>query len=232
MPERRTLLSRRALGTAAAALALAAAGITVAVWPDDPDPGRGRASPPTSTPTSTPTDSSASASPAEPSDGGVIPAACRRGAREPFAPENVAVPGLGEFDVQSLARVKDESGGISSAGPTNDNPSVFAWDNESAEAGARGNVLFTAHTFQKKSSALGNRLLKELDRGEVLAVAGSRDEVACYRVTERLEVEVADYPVDRVYRDVTADQAVITVCSDFDGADWARRTLWFLEPVA
>lgn len=231
MPERRTWLSRRALGTAAVALALVAVGITVAVWPDAPDPGRAARA--TSTPTPTPTDSSASASPAEPSDGGVKAlAACRHGAREPFSPENVAVPGVGEFDVQSLARVEDESGGISSAGPTNDNPSVFAWDNESAEVGARGNVLFTAHTFRKKSSALGNRLLKELHRGEVLAVAGNGDEVACYRVTERLEVEVEDYPVDRVYLDETADQAVITVCSDFDGGDWARRTLWFLEPVA
>lgn len=232
MPERRTLLSRRVLGTAAAALAIAAAGITVAVWPDD-DSGRGRAAPATATPTPTPADRSASASPAEPSDGGAkAPAACRSGARGPFAPENVAVPGVGEFGVQSLARVKDESGGVSSAGPTNDNPSVFAWDNESAEAGSGGNVLFTAHTFQKKESALGNRLLKELDRGEVLAVEGSSDEVACYRVTERLEVEVADYPVDRVYLDETADQAVITVCSDFVGSDWTRRTLWFLKPVA
>lgn len=229
----RTVLNRRVGVAAAVALTVAAVGITVVAWPDDPDPGRGQAEPATSVPTTKPTDSSASASPAEPSDGGVkAPASCRRAAREPFAPENVAVPGVGEFDVQSLARVEDESGGISSAGPTNDNPSVFAWDNESAEAAAGGSVLFTAHTFQKNKSALGNRLLKELDRGEVLTVAGDSDEVACYRVTERLEVEVADYPVDRVYLDETTDQAVITVCSDFDGGDWARRTLWFLEPVA
>jgi hypothetical protein len=142
----------------------------------------------------------------------------------------VDVPGIGAFDVQSLPRERDAAG-VSSPSPTDFNPSVFAWDNESAKVRTRGNVLLTAHTYRADESALGNRLLSELRDGEILRIGGAAHEAVCYRVVERLEVPVEDYPIDRVYLDESTRQAVITVCSDFEDADWATRTLWFLEPV-
>lgn len=151
--------------------------------------------------------------------------------RGPFAPVALDVPGLGTFDVQSLPRTVDRSGAISSPAPTDFNPAVFAWDNESARIGARGNVLLTAHTFRADESALGNRLLSGLGDHEVLRIEGARHRVACYRVVERLEVAAEDYPVDRVYLDRSGNRTVITVCSDFDGTGWATRTVWFLEPT-
>lgn len=141
------------------------------------------------------------------------------------------MPGLGEFGVESLPRVHHDSGGISSPAPSDYSPSLFAWDNESAEVG-RGKVLLTAHTIRTNESALGNRLLDELDNGEILRIDGEGREVACYRVTERLEVAVEDYPVDRVYLANRSRRMVITVCSDYRDGHWARRTLWFLDPVA
>jgi hypothetical protein len=198
--------------------------------PADISPGPAASSPRPAA--SSPGPTGTAPAPVRGSDRSTAPPTCESRSRGRFAPVTVDAPGLGAFKVQSLPRVRDASGAIASAGPTDKNPSVFAWDNESAKVGTKGNVLLTAHTYRTGKSALGNRLLSELRAGEILRIGGAGHEVACYRVVERLEVAVEDYPVDRVYLDDSARQAVITVCSDFDGNAWAKRTLWFLEPVA
>lgn len=152
-----------------------------------------------------------------------------------FAPNQVRI-GNDHFDVQALDQVEEtRSDGttvLTSPTPTEFNPHVFAWDRQSANAGSRaGNVLLTAHTYSD-GSALGNRLYRELRPGDMLKLAGPNGTV-CYRVTERTEVPIADYPTARVYDWDGSPQVVITVCSGLrlGPGDWAERTIWFLEPL-
>lgn len=160
---------------------------------------------------------------------GARPPGCDAWKGQAFAPDHLAAQDVGTRAVQSLPRTRDAAGFVTSAGPTNGNPSVYAWDNESARPGENGSVLLTAHTYRDDRSALGNRLLAELQTGEIIRLI-SQQESLCYRVVRRVDVRVEDYPVSQVY-ETTAEQAVVTVCSGFDGGDWTRRTLWFAEPV-
>lgn len=158
------------------------------------------------------------------------PAGCDAWPERQLTPEQVIAGGVGARSVQSLPRDRDESGSVYSPDPTGFNPDVFAWDNESAQVGADGNVLLTAHTYRSDMSALGNRLLEELGEGDLVRVM-AEDVTVCYRVTERAVMHVQDYPVDRVYVGDNTPQVVITVCSGFDGQVWTQRTVWFAEPV-
>jgi hypothetical protein len=140
------------------------------------------------------------------------------------------------FDVQALDQVEtkapDGSPVLTSPNPTDFNPSVFAWDRQSAKPGSEvGNVLLTAHTYSD-GSALGNRLYRDLRPGDTLKLVGANG-VVCYRVTERTEVSIGDYPTARVYDWDGPPQAVVTVCSGLrlGPGDWTKRTIWFLEPM-
>ena len=158
------------------------------------------------------------------------PVGCDAWPERQLSPTKVEAGDTGMRDIQSLPRVRDDSGSVYSPDPTGFNPEVFAWDNESARVGADSNTLLTAHTYRSDASALGNRLLAELDEGDLVRVE-VEDATVCYRVTERAAMHVQDYPVDRVYASEGDPQVVITVCSGFDGATWTRRTVWFAEPV-
>lgn len=156
-------------------------------------------------------------------------------AKSPLTPNQVRV-GDDQFDVQALDQVEetrpDGTAVLTSPTPGEFNPHVFAWDRQSARPGSKvGNVLLTAHTYSD-GSALGNRLYRELRPGDTLKLAGPSGMV-CYRVTERTEVSIEDYPTSRVYDWDGPPQAVITVCSGLrlGPGDWTKRTIWFLEPL-
>ena len=156
-------------------------------------------------------------------------------ATKPFVPQTVRVTGK-RYPVQALDPIKkaDADGGeyFVSPDPLNDNPGVFAWDRTSAKSGARqGKASLTAHTYSA-GSALGNQLLASLKAGDRLVLIGS-DVRTCYRVSERVELPVGDYPSGRVYDMAGKHQTVITVCSGYNPATgvWDKRTIWFAEPV-
>lgn len=116
---------------------------------------------------------------------------------------------------------------------TNAGKRMLAWDMPGVRPGSSaGNVLLNAHTWPD-GSALGNTMLKNLQLGDNIVLRGANGEVAKYRVSQRLEVSVANYPQDRVYASGGSPQLVITACSGLriGPGDWVNRTLWFATPV-
>jgi hypothetical protein len=78
---------------------------------------------------------------------------------------------------------------------------------------------------------MGNRLLDALQVGDDLRL-GRPGKVACYRVTDRVEVRVEDGSPGWSAKD-GPPQVVIVVCSGErrGPGDWSHRTLWFAEPL-
>ena len=149
-----------------------------------------------------------------------------------FIPQSVTIRGV-TTNATVLAEDRDANGTPQTPPLTDTGKQQFAWDAPGAKPGAtNGNVLLNAHTWPD-GSALGNRLLKQLQSGDVIVVKAATGEQMCYRVTERLEVTVADYPQGRVYDVDGPPQVIITVCSGLrlGPGDWANRTLWFATPM-
>jgi len=149
-----------------------------------------------------------------------------------FAPRTISVPGVtGPTSV--ITPPRDAAGipgvpPLSSAGKT-----VFAWDREQgiSPGDRRGNVLLNAHTWPD-GSALGNRLLTSLHRGDRIRVRGANAQL-CYRVTERVEV-LAEDGLPRYYAKTGRPQLAIVVCSGrrLGPGVWEKRTIWFASPRA
>ena len=173
---------------------------------------------------------------AEPTTSGPTPRAegsgCPTRAARAFAPRTISVPGItGPTSVITPPRDAAGIPGIpplSSAGKT-----VFAWDREQGirPGDRRGNVLLNAHTWPD-GSALGNQLLRSLDRGDRIRVRGANAQL-CYRVTERVEV-LAEDGLPRYYAKDGRPQLAIVVCSGrrLGPGVWEKRTIWFASPRA
>jgi hypothetical protein len=155
--------------------------------------------------------------------------ACGKVAR-PFAPRTIVVPGVTKGSVISPPR---DAAGVPGVAPLSAGGKVlFAWDREE---GARpgdpaGNVLVNAHTWPD-GTALGNRLLAGLHRGDLVVAIGDRARL-CYRVTERVEV-LAERGLPRYYTADGPPQLAIVVCSGrrLGPGQWEKRTVWFASPV-
>jgi hypothetical protein len=149
-----------------------------------------------------------------------------------FTPARVDVPGVGRgIDVVTPPR---DAAGVPGVPPlTSSGKSVFAYDREQGvrPGDRRGNVLLNAHTWPD-GSALGNRLLTQLRRGDRLVLRGQGRSL-CYRVTERVEVLAAD-GLPRFYDTRGRPQVAIVVCSGrrLGPGVWERRTIWFASPHA
>ena len=67
-----------------------------------------------------------------------------------------------------------------------------AWDRPPGikPGSPKGNVLLNAHTWPD-GSALGNKLLKRLDKGDRIILRGD-DATLCYEVDERIEVRASE----------------------------------------
>ena len=91
--------------------------------------------------------------------------------------------------------------------------------------------MLNAHTWPD-GSALGNRLLRSLDRGDRIRVQGASSQL-CYRVTERVEV-LAEDGLPRYYAKDGRPQLAIVVCSGrrLGPGVWEKRTIWFASPRA
>jgi len=147
-----------------------------------------------------------------------------------FVPTNISVTGITQ-PVLGLPRDENDVPGVPPL--SNADKQVFAWDEPGVKPGAKkGNVLLNTHTWPD-GSAMGNRLLRDLQEGDRLVLTGS-DSRICYEVTDRVEVSIENPPLDRVYDDDGPPQAVIIVCSGtrLGPGEWTHRTLWFASPVS
>lgn len=147
-----------------------------------------------------------------------------------FVPRSVSIPGVGR-NISVLALPRDANG-IPGTPPLSGNGKLsmaFDLGNGIRPGDARGNALLNAHTYPD-GSALGNKLLKELQEGEQILVNGANGHM-CYEVTDRREVPAGVY---KPYYDKKGKpQIAIVVCSGerLGPGVWTKRTLWFASPV-
>ena len=147
-----------------------------------------------------------------------------------FDPRTITVPGV-RRGVSVVTPPRDADGVPGVPALTNGGKSVFAWDREQGvrPGDAAGNVLLNAHTWPD-GSALGNRLLSGLRRGDRIVVLGDGARL-CYRVTERVEVP-AERDMPRYFSTDGPPQLAIVVCSGrrLGPGVWEKRTVWFASP--
>ncbi len=151
----------------------------------------------------------------------------------PFVPERISVAQVGSRSVQALPRISVGDNGFSLPDPLDANPTDFAWDREGAKPGSsKGAVNLVAHTYPPGQVALGNQLFDELQVGDVITVQGSSDSLE-YKVTERLQVTVADYPQERVLSTDGQPILTVTICSGerLGPGNWSMRTVWIATPM-
>ena len=148
-----------------------------------------------------------------------------------FTPRRITVPGvIHRAGVVMPARTP---AGVPGVPPlTSAGKSLFAFDSQQGirPGDPAGNVLLNAHTWPD-GSALGNRLLAGLQRGERIIVHGAGGPL-CYRVTERVQVP-GDEPMPRYYVTDGPPQLAIVVCSGrrLGPGVWEKRTVWFASPT-
>jgi hypothetical protein len=159
------------------------------------------------------------------------PAVCTTTATGPFTPTRVALPGI-VHRVPILPLHRDANGTpgvppISEAGKTE---MAFDLGNGIKPGSPAGNALLNAHTWPD-GSALGNRLLAELHKGDPIVVRGEAGR-QCYKVTDR--VEVSEYDAGKRYFDTKGHpQIALVVCSGrrLGPGHWTMRTIWYAAPV-
>lgn len=155
---------------------------------------------------------------------------CPARVAQPFDPVTIAIAGVaGRRAVVTPPR--DAAGVPGIPALTSAGKPVFAWDREQGirPGDERGNVLLNAHTWPD-GSALGNDLLRTLDRGDRIVVRGS-SAALCYRVTEKVEVSAAQ-GLPRYYESDGPPRLAIVVCSGrrLGPGQWENRTIWFASP--
>ena len=212
----------------AAGAAVLVAGVVVAFLvvlrpADDAGPARVTRAPATATATATPQP--------EPSTTIAPRSACDR-VRHGFTPRTISVPGATR--AAAIVTPPRDAAGIPGTPPlTEAGKAEFAWDlaQGTRPGDRRGNVIVNAHTWPD-GSALGNRLLAALQRGDLVVVRGEKVRL-CYRVTERVEVPAATL-MPRYYRKDGPPRLAILTCSGrrLGPGICTRRTVWFASPVS
>jgi hypothetical protein len=195
------------------------------------DPGDAATVPPPAvlaeaTTTSAPTPSAPSPS----ASASVPPRTCATVARH-FKPQTISVPGVTRR--AAVVTPPRDAIGVPGTPPlTTRGKSMVAWDREQGirPGDKAGNVLLNAHTWPD-GTALGNRLLAGLHKGDRIVVRGA-DARLCYRVTERVEVP-ADANMPRYYDKAGRPQLALLVCSGrrLGPGVWTKRTIWFASPA-
>jgi hypothetical protein len=185
---------------------------------------------PTATPPPDPSRSVAPSTTPSPAPASV-PRSCGT-ARHAFAPRTISIPGVTR--AAAVITPPRDANGVPGVPPlTTSGKSVFAWDRAQGTrpGGRAGNVLLNAHTWPD-GSALGNRMLAGLHRGDRIVVHGAGRRL-CYRVTERVEV-LAQRGLPRYYARHGRPQLAILACSGrrLGPGVWEKRTVWFASPSA
>jgi hypothetical protein len=152
-------------------------------------------------------------------------------AKTPFVPTSISIAGIPKITVLPLAR---DSYNVPGTPPlTNSGKNAMAFDlgSKILIGASKGNALLNAHTYPD-GSALGNKLLKELEKGDSIIVKGALGQT-CYKVTDEEEVPFDD-PGTRYYAKKGKPQIAIIVCSGerIGPGQWTKRTIWYASPVA
>lgn len=151
--------------------------------------------------------------------------------RRPFTLRTISIPGI----TRRAGIVTPPRVGLVPGAPplTTAGKELFAWDKQSGvRPGDRsGNVRLNAHVWPD-GSAVGNRMLAGLHRGDRIVVYGTHLRL-CYRVTERVQV-LPSRGLFRYYRTDGRPQLAIVVCSGrrLGPGEWEKRTVWFARPKA
>jgi hypothetical protein len=147
-----------------------------------------------------------------------------------FLPTSVSIPGVAKkVSVLALARDAFDVPGVPPLTGSGKNEMAFDLGSGIRPGDPHGNALLNAHTYPD-GSALGNKLLAGLHKGDPIIVAGPLGRL-CYRVTDRVEVPWND-PGTRYYAKRGKPQIAIVVCSGerLGPGQWTKRTLWFAAP--
>ncbi len=148
---------------------------------------------------------------------------------EPFVPDRISIEGIVD-DAEVIGTPRDSSG-VPGVLPLNATPQ-FAYDVEATRPGEpRGNVLLNTHTWPD-GSAMGNRLLRDLELGDRIVLAGAGHEL-CYEVTRIVRVLATEgYPP--YYATKGPPRVAIIVCSGerTGPGEWTHRTMWFARATA
>ena len=171
------------------------------------------------TPTATPTPTTAPSGP------------CGTQASGPITPKRITFPGIVR-NAEVLALPRDGRN-VPSVPPTSvAGKRQVAWDRPPGikPGSQEGNALLNAHTWPD-GSALGNKFLKRLKKGDPIIVRNG-DDTVCFEVDRRVEVLASDgYPP---YFDKDGPhQLALVVCSGqrLGPGNWTHRTIWFAKRV-
>lgn len=161
------------------------------------------------------------------------PAAERRcpKVKRPFVPKSIAIPGVDKHS--TVLALRRDRRNVPRTPPLSDRGKwQFAWDRGKTMPGSRhGNVRLNAHTYPD-GSALGNRLLGKVFKGQRIVVHGAKGQRLCYKVTNR--IKVSGYrPYRPYYATKGRPQLAILVCSGVrrGPGNWTHRTIWYASPV-
>jgi hypothetical protein len=147
-------------------------------------------------------------------------------------PTSVSIPGV-DKTIPVLALKRDSYDVPGTPPLTSVGKTEMAFDLGSGikPGDAAGNALLNAHTWPD-GSALGNKLLAKLQKGDQIVVKGALGQV-CYQVSDRVEVPYDDAG-KRYFAKKGAPQLALIVCSGKRTAPgfWTMRTIWYASPVA
>jgi len=147
-------------------------------------------------------------------------------------PTSVSIPGV-DKKISVIALPRDSHDVPGTPPLTNLGKTEMAFDLGSGikPGDASGNALLNAHTWPD-GSALGNKLLAKLQKGDQIVVHGALGQI-CYQVSDRVEVP-ADNNGKRYFATSGQPQIALVVCSGkrVGPGDWTMRTIWYASPVA
>lgn len=148
-----------------------------------------------------------------------------------FVPTEVSIPSV-DRSISVLALPREASGVPGTPPLTSTGKLSMAFDTGSGiqPGDERGNALLNAHTYPD-GSALGNKLLEGLKKGDRIVVKGAVGHI-CYDVTKRVEVPAGVYKP--YFAKKGSPQIAIVVCSGdrLGPGVWTKRTIWFASPIA
>jgi hypothetical protein len=159
------------------------------------------------------------------------PAPACSSAERSFVPKSMDLMDVAEgVPVVALPRDRQNNPGVPPLDREGKSEMAFDLGSGIRPGDPHGNALFNAHTWPD-GSALGNRLLAELHKGDRIVVRGQPGWI-CYRVTDREEVS-ADSRGMRYYSTTGDPQIAIAVCSGkrVGPGRWTKRTLWYASPI-
>lgn len=153
-------------------------------------------------------------------------------AKQAFVPTSMSIPGVDTtISVLALPRDLDNVPGITPLTASGKLSMALDLGSGILPGAKQGNALLNAHTYPN-GTALGNKLLAKLDRGDPIVLRGPGGRL-CYTVNDREEVPELDRGL-RYFAKTGKPQIAILVCSGkrLGPGQWTKRTIWYASPTA